>query len=66
MQLTPEQLRQFDEQDKIPIVLPLAESRLVSRPMVWGSRFTLDSSLLGLTRIDGLDTRRVRRSGRLR
>ena len=43
-------LREDDNQDRIPIVLPLAESRLVSEPMRWGSHWTLDSSLLALTR----------------
>jgi LPS-assembly protein len=52
-------LREDDNQDRIPIVLPLAESRLVSEPMRWGSHWTLDSSFLALTRLDGLDTRRL-------
>jgi LPS-assembly protein len=52
-------LRSFDHQDEIPFALPLAEVELTSEPGRWGSRFTFDSSLLALTRTDGLDTRRV-------
>ena len=43
--------------------LPLAEVELTSEPWRWGSRFTFDSSLLALTRTDGLDTRRVSATG---
>jgi LPS-assembly protein len=56
-------LRSFDHQDEIPFALPLAEVELTSQPWRWGSRFTFDSSLLALTRIDGLDTRRVSATG---
>lgn len=52
-------LRPFDDQDQIPVALPLAETRLISSPMRWGSRWLLDSNILALTRSDGLDTRRV-------
>ena len=52
-------LRSFDHQDEIPFALPLAEAELTSEPWRWGSRFTLDSNLLALTRVDGLDTRRA-------
>jgi LPS-assembly protein len=52
-------LRSFDDQDMIPVALPLAETRLISAPMRWGSTWTVDSSVLGLTRTDGLDTRRL-------
>ena len=52
-------LRPFDDQDRIPVALPLAQTRLVSSPMRWGSVWTVDSSILALTRTDGLDTRRV-------
>jgi LPS-assembly protein len=51
-------LRSFDHQQEIPFALPLAEVELTSQPWRWGSRFTLDSNLLALTRVDGLDTRR--------
>lgn len=52
-------LREDDEQGKIPIVLPLAQARLTSSPLVFGSRLTLDTDLVALTRTDGLDTRRL-------
>jgi LPS-assembly protein len=56
-------LRSFDHQDEIPFALPLAEAELASEPGRWGSRFTFDSSLLALTRLDGLDTRRLSATG---
>ena len=56
-------LRPSDDQGLIPIVLPLAEASLVSEPWQWGSRFTLDSSILALTRTEGLDTRRLSTTG---
>lgn len=52
-------LREDDRQGTFPIVLPLAEARLVSSPQRWGSIWTLDSSLVALTRRSGLDTRRI-------
>jgi LPS-assembly protein len=52
-------LRDEDDQDRIPVVLPLAESRVVSGPMIWGSHWSLDTSLLALSRAEGLDTRRA-------
>lgn len=52
-------LRAFDDQDRIPVALPFAETRLVSDRSIWGSYFTADSNVLALTRSDGLDTRRV-------
>jgi LPS-assembly protein len=56
-------LRPNDDQGLIPIAMPLAEADLVSRPWHWGSRFTFDSSLLALTRTEGLDTRRLSTTG---
>jgi LPS-assembly protein len=56
-------LRSFDHQQEIPFALPLAEVELTSQPWRWGSRFTFDSSLLALTRLDGLDTRRLSATG---
>ena len=47
------------DQDTIPIALPFAETRLMSDRWRWGSYFTADSSLLALTRTEGLDTRRI-------
>jgi LPS-assembly protein len=52
-------LRPDDDQGLIPVVLPLAETRLHSSPLKWGSRATLDTSLVALTRTEGLDTRRL-------
>ncbi|MEK0082445.1 LPS-assembly protein LptD [Benzoatithermus flavus] len=52
-------LRTFDDQDRIPVALPYAQTRLISQPLRWGSVLTLDSSVLGLTRSKGLDTRRL-------
>lgn len=51
-------LRERDNQDRIPIALPLVDSRMIGPPMAWGSHWTLDSNLLALTRVEGLDTRR--------
>jgi LPS-assembly protein len=56
-------LRPTDVQGRIPIVLPLAEAELVSEPQAYGARLTLDSSLVALTRTEGLDTRRVSLTG---
>ena len=55
-------LRPFDDQDTIPVALPLAETRLVSDRFRWGSYFTVNSNVLALTRDQGLDTRRVSNS----
>ncbi len=52
-------LREDDVQGTIPVVLPLAEASLVSSPLRWGSRLTVDSSFVALTRTSGLDTRRL-------
>jgi LPS-assembly protein len=52
-------LRDFDDQGLIPIALPLAQLELTSEPMLWNSRFGLDTSALVLTRTQGLDTRRL-------
>lgn len=52
-------LREDDRQGTIPVVLPLAEARLVSSPLRAGSIMTLDTSFVALTRTSGLDTRRL-------
>ncbi|MCB1884829.1 MAG: LPS-assembly protein LptD [Geminicoccaceae bacterium] len=52
-------LREDDDQGLIPVVLPLARARFVSGVDRLGGRFESTSSLLALTRTDGLDTRRV-------
>ncbi len=56
-------LREADDQGLIPFALPLLDVELSSKPMIWGSRFFLDSSLLALNRTDGLDTRRLSTTG---
>lgn len=52
-------LRINDDQDTIPIALPYAQARVTSEPLAWGSHVTVDSDVLGLTRLEGRDTRRV-------
>ncbi|NJO38376.1 MAG: LPS-assembly protein LptD [Rhizobiales bacterium] len=56
-------LRESDDQGLIPVVLPLLDLEMSSAPMLWGSRFFLDSSFLALNRTDGLDTRRLSTTG---
>jgi LPS-assembly protein len=56
-------LRQDDDNDEIPIVLPLLDYNFVSRPDEDGNRFYLDANALGLTRVDGRDTRRLSLKG---
>ncbi|MGI9499145.1 MAG: LPS-assembly protein LptD [Geminicoccaceae bacterium] len=56
-------LREDDDQGLIPVVLPLLDLELSSDPLLWGSRFFLDSSFLALERSDGLDTRRLSVTG---
>ncbi|HEX6113890.1 MAG TPA: LPS assembly protein LptD [Geminicoccaceae bacterium] len=56
-------LREDDDQDLIPIALPQVRARLVSEPWRWGSRFSLDTDAVALTRTDGLDTRRLSATG---
>jgi len=51
-------LREQDDQDEIPLVLPLAETRAVGARDRFGGRADLGASVLGLRRTDGLDTRR--------
>lgn len=51
-------LREDENQDEIPIVLPLAEAHLFGEPDRFGGYLDLRSSVLALTRADGLDTRR--------
>ena len=56
-------LRSTDDQGLIPIVLPLLDLELSSEPLLFGSRFFLDSNFLALHRTDGLDTRRLSVTG---
>jgi LPS-assembly protein len=52
-------LRSTDINDELPIILPLAEYNYMSDPGVAGGKYTMDASLLGLTRVEGRDSRRV-------
>jgi LPS-assembly protein len=56
-------LREQDDQGLIPIALPQAHARLVSDPWRWGSRFSIDTDALALTRTQGLATRRLSATG---
>ena len=56
-------LREDDDQGLIPYVLPLLDVELESDPLLFGSRFFMDGSLLSLHRTDGLDTRRLSVTG---
>jgi LPS-assembly protein len=51
-------LREDDDQDAIPVVLPLAEATLFGPRDRFGGQADWRTSVLGLTRSDGLDTRR--------
>ena len=48
-----------DNTEEIPIALPLLEFSHVSEPLIEGSVFRLDGSLVDLVRIEGRDTRRI-------
>ena len=52
-------LRSTDNNDELPIILPLAEYNYMSDPGIAGGKYTMDASLLALTRIEGRDSRRV-------
>ncbi len=48
-----------DDQDSIPIVLPLIDFNHIGNRDRLGGRTSLDANLLALTRVDGTDTRRL-------
>ena len=52
-------LRSTDINDELPIIFPLAEYSYMSDPGIAGGKYTLDASLLALTRVEGRDSRRV-------
>jgi LPS-assembly protein len=52
-------LRSTDLDSELPIIHPLAEYNYMSDPGVAGGKYTLDASLLALTRSEGRDSRRV-------
>lgn len=52
-------LRRTDDNDTLPIIHPLAEYSYLSDPGVGGGKYTMDASLLALTRPEGRDSRRI-------
>lgn len=56
-------LRPFDDQDTLPMVLPVAEASLASDPGPLGSYFEGYGNILNIARTEGLDTRRLSGSG---
>jgi len=53
--------RSSDRNNELPIVAPLAEYSFISEPGIGlpGGNFTIDTSLMALTRIEGRDSRRA-------
>ena len=51
-------LRERDDADETPLVVPFGEYNYVGRPDRWGGRFNFDASILALTRSEGADSRR--------
>ncbi|HVO15903.1 MAG TPA: LPS assembly protein LptD [Alphaproteobacteria bacterium] len=52
-------LRQDDDDNKTPLVAPYANYNVVSEPLGRWGRWTLDSNLMALTRVEGADSRRL-------
>ena len=52
-------LRSADIDTELPIIHPLAEYNYMSDPGIAGGKYTLDASLLALTRTEGRDSRRL-------
>ncbi len=52
-------LRETDQNDEAPIILPIADYNFVSRPGRLGNQYFIDANVLNLVRIDGRDTRRI-------
>ncbi|MHA1151076.1 MAG: LPS-assembly protein LptD [Alphaproteobacteria bacterium] len=52
-------LRSTDRNSELPIIHPLAQYNYMSDPGVAGGKYTLDASLLALTRSEGRDSRRL-------
>ena len=52
-------LRSTDINDELPIIFPLAEYSYMSDPGIAGGKYTMDASLLALTRVEGRDSRRI-------
>lgn len=56
-------LRVEDDFGTTPLALPHLEYRYRSAPGLLGGRYTFDGSALALTRVDGMDTRRISMTG---
>ena len=56
-------LREFDDQDTIPLILPFGEYHYTSGPSNKGSYLTADASILSLQRKVGADSRRISLKG---
>ncbi|MDX1482987.1 MAG: LPS assembly protein LptD [Alphaproteobacteria bacterium] len=56
-------LRESDDSDEFPFVLPLAEYHYVSRPRAKGSYLTAQASVMALHREKGSDSRRISLKG---
>ena len=52
-------LRETDNNDEAPIILPIADYNFVSQPGKLGNFYYFDANALNLLRIDGRDTRRI-------
>lgn len=52
-------LRATDDPGKTPLILPLAEYSFRGEPDRHGGRFNIDTSILSLTRDEGVDSRRL-------
>ncbi len=52
-------LREGDDNDESPIIAPLIEYNYVGEPGWAGGKFSVDTSLLALTRVEGRDSRRL-------
>lgn len=56
-------LREDSDNEESPIVVPLIDYNFLSEPDSLGGRYSLDSNLAVLTRIEGRDTRRLSMQG---
>ena len=52
-------LREEDENDEAPIILPIADYNFISQPGKFGNYFYFDANALNLARINGRDSRRI-------
>ena len=52
-----------DNTEEIPIALPYLAISQVSDPLIYGSVFSFDASLIDLVRVEGRDTRRLHMQG---